>query len=39
METIKIIVKGGAYIREHFFGKSPELKEMVEDFTDDQLSN
>lgn len=29
--------KGGAYTREHFFGKYPELKEMVADMTDDQI--
>lgn len=29
--------KGGAYIRENFFGKYPELKEMVADMTDDQI--
>jgi len=31
--------KGGAYVREHFFGKYPELLEMVKDYTDDQLFN
>jgi pyruvate dehydrogenase E1 component len=29
--------KGGAYLREHFFGKYPELLEMVKDKSDDQL--
>ncbi|MBT4836516.1 MAG: pyruvate dehydrogenase (acetyl-transferring), homodimeric type [Methylococcales bacterium] len=29
--------KGGAYTREHFFGKYPELKEMVAHLTDDQI--
>ncbi len=29
--------KGGAYTREHFFGKYPELKAMVADMTDDQI--
>ena len=29
--------KGGAYTREHFFGKYPELLEMVADMTDDQI--
>jgi len=28
---------GGAYVREHFFGKYPELKEMVAHFTDDEI--
>ena len=29
--------KDGAYLREHFFGKYPELLEMVKDMTDEQL--
>ncbi|MDJ0739554.1 MAG: pyruvate dehydrogenase (acetyl-transferring), homodimeric type [Gammaproteobacteria bacterium] len=29
--------KGGAYTREHFFGKYPELKAMVADMSDDQI--
>ena len=29
--------KGGAYLREHFFGKYPELLELVKDMTDEQL--
>ena len=29
--------KGGAYLREHFFGKYPELLELVKDMTDQQL--
>lgn len=29
--------KGGAYIRERFFGKYPELKTMVADMTDEQI--
>lgn len=28
---------GGAYTREHFFGAYPELKEMVEHLSDDQI--
>ena len=28
---------GGAYTREHFFGKYPELLELVEDLTDDDI--
>ncbi len=28
---------GGAYTREHFFGKYPELLEMVADMTDEQI--
>jgi pyruvate dehydrogenase E1 component len=30
--------KGGAYLRENFFGKYPELLELVKDMTDDQLA-
>src|SRR5699024_4115644 len=29
--------KGGAYTREHFFGKYPELAKMVEHMTDDEI--
>jgi pyruvate dehydrogenase E1 component len=29
--------KNGAYVREHFFGKSPETAAMVKDWTDDQI--
>jgi len=29
--------KGGAYVREHFFGKYPETSAMVEDMTDDEI--
>lgn len=28
---------GGAYTREHFFGKYPDLLELVKDYTDDQI--
>lgn len=34
----KYTVEGGAYVREHFFGVDEELKEMVSDMTDEQLS-
>lgn len=42
METIdgdyqNFRAKDGAYIREHFFAKYPELKAMVADMTDEQL--
>jgi pyruvate dehydrogenase E1 component len=30
-------VKGGAYVRKEFFGKYPELLELVADMTDEQL--
>ena len=29
--------KNGAYVREHFFGKYPELLDLVADMTDDQI--
>jgi pyruvate dehydrogenase E1 component len=29
--------KGGAYVREHFFGKYPELAKMVEKMTDEDI--
>ena len=31
------IVRGGAYLRQHFFGKHPELLKMVEHISDEQL--
>ncbi len=31
--------RGGAYTREHFFGKSPELLKMVEHLSDDDIMN
>src|ERR1700691_3489699 len=31
--------KGGAYIREHLFGSSPELRDLVANFSDEQLEN
>ncbi|OGU54843.1 MAG: pyruvate dehydrogenase (acetyl-transferring), homodimeric type [Ignavibacteria bacterium RBG_13_36_8] len=37
-ESQNYIVHGGKYIRENFFGKYPELKEMVEHYTDEALS-
>jgi pyruvate dehydrogenase E1 component len=33
----KYVVEGGAYIREDFFGKDPELRDMVEHLSDEQL--
>ena len=33
----KYVVEDGAYIREHFFGKDPELRELVDHLTDEQL--
>src|SRR3954469_13702708 len=29
--------RSGAYVREHFFGRYPELREMVADWSDDQI--
>ncbi len=29
--------KGGSYVREHFFGKYPELKKLIEHMTDDDI--
>lgn len=31
--------KDGAYVREHFFGKYPELLELVQDLSDDDIHN
>jgi pyruvate dehydrogenase E1 component len=36
-DILKYIVEGGAYIREHFFGKYPELLEMVNHLSDTDL--
>ncbi len=38
-EYQKFSVEGGAYNREHFFGKYPELKKMVESLSDDEIRN
>ncbi len=38
-EYQKYTVAGGAYIRQHFFGKYPELLKLVEDFSDEQLES
>jgi pyruvate dehydrogenase E1 component len=37
-EFQKYTVESGAYIREHFFGKYPELLKLVENLSDDQLT-
>ena len=29
--------RNGAYVREHFFGATPELRKMVEDMSDDEI--
>lgn len=31
-------VRGGAYLREHFFGKNPQLLKLVEHLSDEQLA-
>ncbi|MDX1701266.1 MAG: pyruvate dehydrogenase (acetyl-transferring), homodimeric type, partial [Melioribacteraceae bacterium] len=36
-ESQKYIVEGGAFVREHFFGKYPELKELVKNYSDEDL--
>src|SRR5262249_11933492 len=36
-EYQKYTVESGAYIREHFFGKYPELRKLVEHLSDEQL--
>ncbi len=36
-ESQKYSTSDGAYVREHFFGKYPELREMVANLSDEQL--
>ena len=36
-DLLKYVVEGGKYIREHFFGKNPELLKMVEHLSDEKL--
>ena len=36
-DLLKYVVEGGAYFREHFWGKYPELLKMVENKSDDEL--
>ena len=36
-DLLKYVVEGGEYIREHFFGKNPELLKMVEHLSDEKL--
>jgi len=36
-EMQRYTVSRGAYIRDHFFGKYPELAKLVEDYSDDQV--
>ncbi len=37
-DILKYVVEGGAYIREHFFGKHPELLELVAHLSDEDLT-
>ncbi|MCU7525277.1 MAG: pyruvate dehydrogenase (acetyl-transferring), homodimeric type [Ignavibacteria bacterium] len=37
-ESQKYSVEGGDYIREHFWGKYPELKDMVKNLSDEQIA-
>ena len=36
-DLLKYVVEGGAHIRQHFFGKYPELLQLVKQFSDEQL--
>jgi pyruvate dehydrogenase E1 component len=36
-EYQKYVVEPGSYIRQHFFGKYPELAELVKNYSDEQL--
>ena len=36
-DLLKYTVEGGAYFRKEFFGKDPDLVEMVKDFSDEDL--
>ncbi len=36
-DLLKYVVDGGPLVRKHFFGKYPELTEMVKDYTDEEL--
>ena len=38
-DFLKYVVEGGAYTREHFWGKYPELEKMVEDMSDEEIEN
>ena len=38
-DLLKYIVEGGAYTREHFWGKYPKLKEMVSHLSDEDIEN
>jgi pyruvate dehydrogenase E1 component len=38
-EVQRYFISDGAYVREHFFGKYPELAKLVENWSDDQIRN
>ena len=38
-DFLKYIVEGGAYFREHFWGKNEDLLKMVDHLTDEELEN
>ncbi|MAV64603.1 MAG: pyruvate dehydrogenase (acetyl-transferring), homodimeric type [Pelagibacteraceae bacterium TMED124] len=38
-DLLKYVVEGGAYTRENFWGKYPELKDMVSHLSDEDLEN
>ncbi len=38
-DILKYVVEGGAYMREHFFGKNPNLKKLVDHLSDDELES
>jgi len=38
-DLLKYVVEGGGYMREHFFGKHPELLDLVKNISDKQLEN
>ncbi|MSR30445.1 MAG: pyruvate dehydrogenase (acetyl-transferring), homodimeric type [Gemmataceae bacterium] len=37
-EYQKYAVENGAYLREHFFGKYPELRQLVDNYSDEELT-
>ncbi|MGE5497738.1 MAG: pyruvate dehydrogenase (acetyl-transferring), homodimeric type [Syntrophothermus sp.] len=37
-ESQKYVVENGEYVRDHFWGKYPELKEMVKNLSDEQIA-
>ncbi|MGE5680304.1 MAG: pyruvate dehydrogenase (acetyl-transferring), homodimeric type [Bacillota bacterium] len=37
-EAQKYVVENGGYVRDHFWGKYPELKEMVKNLSDEQIA-